>query len=229
VSTSTSTPASVENDISTDKERTTACEKIDSKNSDPLPNGRKRTRDDTNTTSKENNHSNNNNTSTQEASAEISTSSTSELSFENAIPTLTHKAITRLAEMEIIDYVITQNVDGLHRRSGLPRSKHAVLHGCIFTEKCERCGMEYFRDYDVGGVSFQKTGRKCTKSTSDGICDGDLRDTILDWEDELPEMDWAMSQEQACKADLVLAIGTSLRIEPGKNQLKKKTNGNVCH
>mmetsp|Transcript_25277 Transcript_25277/g.31875 ORF Transcript_25277/g.31875 Transcript_25277/m.31875 type:complete len:209 (+) Transcript_25277:210-836(+) len=136
--------------------------------------------------------------------------STSDHSFETAIPTITHRSITRLVEMGIIKYVITQNVDGLHRRSGLLRSKHAILHGCIFTEKCEVCGEEYFRKFDVGGVSFQKTGRKCDK---DG-CNGDLRDTILDWEDELPEIDWSMSQEQCAKSDLVLAIGTSLRIEP---------------
>jgi len=150
------------------------------------------------------------------AEVDADKSSTSDHSFETAIPTITHRSITRLVEMGIIKYVITQNVDGLHRRSGLLRSKHAILHGCIFTEKCEVCGEEYFRKFDVGGVSFQKTGRKCDK---DG-CNGDLRDTILDWEDELPEIDWSMSQEQCAKSDLVLALGTSLRIEPGKYNQK---------
>ena len=119
-------------------------------------------------------------------------------------------ALTKLASLDIIKYVVTQNVDGLHRRSGLPRSKHAVLHGCVFTEKCERCGEEYFRDYDLGGVSFQKTGRQCTKAG----CSGDLRDTILDWDDALPEEDWDRSQDECEAADLVLTLGTSLRIEP---------------
>lgn len=136
-----------------------------------------------------------------------------QLAFESAIPTKTHRSITRLTDLGIIKYVITQNVDGLHRRSGLPRSKLAILHGCLFTEKCDKCGMEYFRDFDVGGVSFQKTGRKCD---GDG-CNGDLCDTILDWEDELPEVDWAMSQDHCQNSDLVIAVGTSLRIEPGKS------------
>lgn len=121
-----------------------------------------------------------------------------QFSFETATPTITHKSITRLVELDIVKYVITQNVDGLHRRSGLPREKHAVLHGCIFTEQCEKCHKEYFRDFDVGGVSFQKTGRKCEE---DG-CDGDLRDTILDWEDELPDKDWILSQEHCGQSDL---------------------------
>jgi len=133
-----------------------------------------------------------------------------QISFESAKPTLTHRAITKLADEGILKYCVTQNVDGLHRRSGLPRSKHSILHGCIFTEKCEKCDTEYFRDYDVGGLSFKKTGRQCT----DVDCGGDLRDTILDWEDELPEKDWLISQEEFARSDLCICLGTSLRIEP---------------
>ena len=149
--------------------------------------------------------SDNNGTSAATALKESTTPS-----FESARPTFTHRALTKLASLDIVKYVVTQNVDGLHRRSGLPRSKHAVLHGCVFTEKCERCGEEYFRDFDLGGVSFQKTGRQCTQKD----CGGDLRDTILDWDDALPEDDWDRSQDECEAADLVLALGTSLRIEP---------------
>lgn len=131
-------------------------------------------------------------------------------SFAHAKPTLTHRAITYLANQNIIRYCITQNVDGLHRRSGLPRNLQSVLHGCVFTEKCEKCNSEHFRDFDVGGVSFQKTGRKCEREG----CDGDLRDTILDWEDELPEYDFGRAMEECDMSDLCICLGTSLRIEP---------------
>ena len=41
-----------------------------------------------------------------------------------------------------------------------------------------------------------------------------MRDTLLDWEDPLPE-DELQPSERACRnADLVIALGTSLRIEP---------------
>ncbi len=132
-------------------------------------------------------------------------------SFENASPTSTHVAITRLVEIGLIKYVITQNVDGLHRRSGLPREKHAILHGCVFTEKCDKCDKEYFRDYEIHSIGFKKTGRKCEV---DG-CDGDLRDVVLDWEDKLPVEDLELAQQHCYQSDLVLAIGSSLRIEPG--------------
>lgn len=132
--------------------------------------------------------------------------------FEDARPTLTHRAITHLTSLGYVSYVATQNVDGMHRRSGLHRGRHSALHGCVFTEKCEDCGMEYFRDFDLGGVSFKKTGRKCERAG--GGCGGDLRDTILDWDDALPVRDWEWAQDEFSAADLCLALGTSLRIEP---------------
>jgi len=41
-----------------------------------------------------------------------------------------------------------------------------------------------------------------------------LHDTLLDWEDALPEDDFERATLECEKADLVLCLGTSLRIEP---------------
>jgi mono-ADP-ribosyltransferase sirtuin 6 len=147
-----------------------------------------------------------------ESKSTIAAECTPSASFETAKPTITHRAIAYLSSpgVDKIQYCITQNVDGLHMRSGISRNRHCFLHGCIFTEKCNTCGKEYFRDFDIGGVSFKETGRKCDEKD----CTGLLRDTILDWEDALPEDDWERAQDECEKSDLVLALGTSLRIEP---------------
>lgn len=82
-----------------------------------------------------------------------STSTT--MDFATALPTLTHRAVTRWILDNHVQFCVTQNVDGLHRRSGLSRDRHAVLHGCVFTETCGNChGREYFRDYEVGGSTY---------------------------------------------------------------------------
>jgi mono-ADP-ribosyltransferase sirtuin 6 len=126
--------------------------------------------------------------------------------FSNAQPTITHRAITKLANTGKLKYCITQNVDGLHRRSGLSRKYHSTVHGCVFTEKCSHCGYEYFGDVDVGGLSFQPTGNTCMD------CKSPLHDILLDWNDPVIDMDRI---ERECEqADLVLCLGTSLRIEP---------------
>jgi len=142
------------------------------------------------------------------SSTTTTTATTKSMDFSNAQPTLTHNAIRHLVEEQIVSFVVTQNVDGLHQRSGLSRNNLAVLHGCIFTEKCQACGLEHFRDAECGGMSFAKTGRRCDE------CRQPLRDTLLDWRDPLPLDDWERSQVECERASLILCLGTSLRIEP---------------
>lgn len=139
-----------------------------------------------------------------------SSNSAAGMDFSKARPTLTHRAISKLASVGTLKFCITQNVDGLHRRSGLSRNKHAALHGCAFTETCVSCQTEHFRDQDVGGMSFQPTGRVCGLEG----CQGNLHDTLLDWEDALPEDDFERAELECDASDLVLCLGTSLRIEP---------------
>jgi NAD+-dependent protein deacetylase sirtuin 6 len=119
-------------------------------------------------------------------------------------------ALVGLINSGVVKLVISQNVDGLHMRSGIPRDKLAELHGNLFLETCEVCGWEYLRDFDVGGISFQTTGRFCTRSG----CGGALRDTLLDWDDALPEADFLKARTALNECDLCLCMGTSLRIRP---------------
>jgi len=49
-------------------------------------------------------------------------------------------------------YVVSQNIDNLHLRSGIPRKSLAELHGDCFAERCPRCKQEYIRDFEVQTV-----------------------------------------------------------------------------
>lgn len=135
------------------------------------------------------------------------------LPFHRATPSITHMALVELEKAGILKFLISQNVDGLHLRSGISRGKLAELHGNSFMELCSSCGAEYFRDFEIETIGLKETGRRCSKAS----CGSKLRDTVLDWEDALPpkEMDPA---EKHCKmADVVLCLGTSLQITPACN------------
>lgn len=54
-------------------------------------------------------------------------------------------------------------------------------------------------------VGFKRTGRRCD-------CGGALRDQCLDWENPLPEADHARAIQSAQQCDLMLCLGSSLRV-----------------
>ncbi|KAL3807291.1 hypothetical protein ACHAXA_004865 [Cyclostephanos tholiformis] len=152
------------------------------------------------------------------------------VSFEAALPTYTHRALTHLIvqppprphdsssysgdssknncrNKTYIHHIITQNVDGLHRKTNLPRNNLSVLHGCKI---CDTCHTEYFRKFEIQSIGLKHTGRDCCMES----CPGKLKDTLLDWENILPQTEWDRAQKECLRADLVLCLGTSLRIEP---------------
>lgn len=152
--------------------------------------------------------------------------------FEDARPSLTHMALLGLHRAGYLKYLISQNVDGLHVRSGFPRDMLSELHGNMFVEECEKCGRQYVREKVIGVMGLKPTGRYCEVVRSRGLraCRGKLISTILDWEDALPDRDLNRADEASRRADLALTLGTSLQIKPSGDLplLTKRKGGKVA-
>jgi len=148
----------------------------------------------------------------------------SECRFEDARPSLTHMALVLLVKLGLVQFVVTQNVDGLHLRSGLPSECLAELHGNVFSERCEACQRVCVRNFEIGSIGLKPTGRRCR------VCGGVLRDTLLDWDDPLPEDTLSLSREHSRRAELALVLGSSLRVRPA-NALPLETRGRfvICN
>ncbi|KAF0973919.1 hypothetical protein FDP41_007306 [Naegleria fowleri] len=134
------------------------------------------------------------------------------LDIEQALPTFAHYALTHLVKKNLVKFVVSTNVDGLHRRSGLSASEMSELHGNCYREVCSDCGKEYLRGFDVmKSVKFyqtHKTGRFCD------ACGGSLKDTIIHFGESLPtgELESALKHSQEC--DFSLVLGTSMMVQP---------------
>lgn len=63
--------------------------------------------------------------------------------FDEASPSLTHMAILALVQSGKCKFVVSQNVDGLHLRSGMEMDKLAELHGNIFQVSLLCCSSFY--------------------------------------------------------------------------------------
>ncbi|KAJ4391518.1 hypothetical protein N0V93_005136 [Gnomoniopsis smithogilvyi] len=133
-----------------------------------------------------------------------------------AIPTATHMALVELQNQGILKYLVSQNCDGLHRKSGIVPDHISELHGNSNLEYCKDCGKQYLRDFyavapDDMPATYHETGRKCA------LCGGILLDTIINFGELLPKEPLKLARQHARKADLCLVLGSSLTVPPACN------------
>ncbi|KAG5451613.1 NAD-dependent protein deacetylase sirtuin-6 [Clonorchis sinensis] len=156
------------------------------------------------------------------------------VSFEKAMPSLAHRILVELERKNLIQYLITQNIDGLHFRSGFPRNRLSILHGDMFLEVCDTCGSFFARSTPSTTMGLRRTDVFCTYTKPSGRgCRGRLCDTILDWESDLPELDYHLAIEHSNRADLHICIGTSLQMYPAASlpllPRRSSTSASACN
>lgn len=122
-------------------------------------------------------------------------------------------AIVELVKQGKMKHVISQNIDGLHRKSGVPAENLGELHGNTNLEICIKCGKDYMRDFRVRTANKAHehiTGRKCEQPN----CGGDLKDTIINFGESLNPAIIGNSQMMAMQSDVMICMGSSMRVSP---------------
>ena len=130
-----------------------------------------------------------------------------------ALPTATHMSFVALEKAGILKCLVSQNIDGLHRRSGVSPAILAELHGNYNLEVCKKCNKKYLRDFKTR-TAKRDTDHLTSRFCDDPSCKSPLYDSIINFGERLPEEEVKLGFEQAELADLCLAMGSSLRVTP---------------
>ena len=138
-------------------------------------------------------------------------------------PNIGHKAIANIISEKPDSYLITQNVDNLHQKAGVPDEKITELHGNSTYAKCLDCEERY----ELGPIheAFSKDGKipYCDE------CGGIVKTATISFGQPMPEAEMREAQEVTVRSDLFIAIGTSLVVFPaaGFPQLAKETGAKL--
>jgi len=126
----------------------------------------------------------------------------------SAEPNAGHRALVALERRGILHALVTQNIDELHQRAGSSPETVVEVHGSMRRVMCWECGRRAPMEEALARVRAGEADPHCP------VCGGILKsDTISFGQALVPEViDRAMAA--AAEADLLLAIGTTLQVQP---------------
>ncbi len=126
----------------------------------------------------------------------------------DAQPNDGHMAFTRLHDQGKLLRLITQNIDGLHQKAGVPDEAIIELHGNGLTTGCLEC--DYVIPTGDAVDKFENTGEppQCPN------CGGWLKPKTISFGQSMPQKEMEEAADICAKADIFIAAGSSLAVQP---------------
>ena len=127
--------------------------------------------------------------------------------IRTAPPNPGHEALAALGVAGRVALLVTQNVDGLHERSGFPSERMITIHGSDAAVECVDCRMRAPR------AVAQEAWESGTAVPRCG-CGGAWKPATISFGQALVANDLERAMQAAAGSDLFVAVGTSLVVDP---------------
>ena len=119
--------------------------------------------------------------------------------WSSAEPNIGHRAIVEIQESGKLRFLISQNIDNLHLKSGIRPELIAELHGNITKIRCRDC--EFIMD-------------NLDDILTCPLCGGRMASSVVDFGQSLPKKDLSEAVRLSQESDLFLVVGSSLVVYP---------------
>ncbi|KAJ5219692.1 hypothetical protein N7468_008896 [Penicillium chermesinum] len=138
----------------------------------------------------------------------------------NLKPTLSHAFLALLAKKGLLQFCFTQNIDGLECDAGVPSEKTLWCHGNWKNQHCHKCHAEYPDELMKKAVRDGEV-----PYCLDEGCKGAVKPDVVFFGQPLPA-EYEEKEKLVADADLMLVMGTSLKVAP-VSQLPRKVREGV--
>jgi NAD-dependent deacetylase len=128
--------------------------------------------------------------------------------YWTASPNAGHRSLAELERRAALDTLVTQNIDGLHHEAGSSPDKIIEIHGNVREVKCLTCGWRAPMEVALERVRAGEEDPDCPD------CGGILKSATISFGENLVAADLARAQAAASRADVFLALGTTLTVYP---------------
>ena len=128
--------------------------------------------------------------------------------MRDAEPNPGHMAFVELARLGKLTAMITQNIDGMHQRSGLKASRILELHGTTVEAVCLSCSLRIPMDEAVERIKAGEQAPNCRR------CAGILKAATVSFGQAMPQDVMREAETAALSCEVFLAVGSSLVVHP---------------
>jgi NAD-dependent protein deacetylase/lipoamidase len=136
----------------------------------------------------------------------------------DARPNPAHAALVELERAGRLRAIITQNIDGLHQRAGNDPALVLELHGTMHAVVCLSCGDRTPMTEALARVEAGEPDPPCLR------CGGILKSATISFGQRLDETVFRAAAWAASDCDVLLAVGSSLTVEPAAGLVAMAAN-----
>ena len=129
-------------------------------------------------------------------------------SMRDARPNAAHYAIVDLLRAERLLAVVTQNIDGLHQKAGIPEELVIELHGTNRWIECLTCRRRFEPQPLFDAFAATVRPPRCPR------CAGWLKSATISFGQDLDPKTLEAAEHAAMQCDAVIALGSTLSVYP---------------